>query len=215
MQLRRGLLALAVASLGLPGPANASGQFEWHWKDPLQPCGGQCAVMAFVGASVASNVQDIFFKAIPPWSWQFGSGGVAGGAASRKIATLFSLLDIEGELGIAKRFGDQHETEFWEAIYVRYSQFPWNKIIYTTFAVSTGISYATGVSEFEKEHSKLDPPDGTRIQHYFSPELTFALPEHKDRQLVLRLHHRSGAYNIISRAASGSTYLAVGLRLWF
>jgi hypothetical protein len=41
------------------------------------------------------------------------------------------------------------------------------------------------------------------------------LPEHKERQLVLRLHHRSGAYGLVSGATSGSTYITVGVRAWF
>jgi hypothetical protein len=73
----------------------------------------------------------------------------------------------------------------------------------------------TGISDFEKEHSGLNPPGGTHVLHYFSPEVTLALPEHLDRQLVFRLHHRSGAYGVISGANRGATYMTAGLRLWF
>ena len=64
--------------------------------------------------------------------------------------------------------------------YVRWTAFPWNSFIHTTLGMSTGLSYATGISDFERAHSQLNPPNGTHVQHYFSPELTFALPEHKD-----------------------------------
>ena len=171
--------------------------------------------MVFAGQSVNTNVQDIFFKGISPTGWGYDEGGIVGAAASRRIATLYRAFDIEAEFGAAKRFGHQQEGEFWGAMYVRYTAFPWNKYLYTTLALSTGLNYATGISDFEKEHSKLTPKAGTHIQHYFSPELTFALPEHKDRQLVVRLHHRSGAWGIVSGAMSGSTYLTVGVRAWF
>ncbi len=193
----------------------APGRLDWHWRKPLQPCNGDCAFMVFAGKSVNSNVQDIFFKAISPTAWDYGAGGIVGATFTRRIATVFHAFDIEAEIGAAKRFGDQHEGEFWGAMYVRFTAFPWNNFIYTTLGLSTGVNYATGISDFEKAHSGLNPPEGTQIQHYFSPELTFALPDRRERQLVLRLHHRSGAYGIVSGAASGSTYLSVGLRAWF
>ncbi len=211
----RFLAALAFAGGLVASTAQASDWIEWRWRDALQPCGGDCAVAVYGGPVVGSNVQDIFFKGIPPWSFNFQNGGIVGGTVSRRIARVFHAFDIEGELGIAKRFGDAHETEFWEAIYVRFTEFPWNKYLYTTFAISTGINYATGISEFEKQHSNLNPPDGTRVLHFFSPEMTFAMPDRKNLQLVIRLHHRSGAYNVISRAASGATYLTAGVRFWF
>jgi hypothetical protein len=227
MRLPRSLVALsyccvlifsAVSSQAADAPAPepaSSSQFDWRWRSLSQPCGGDCAVYFFAGSSVSTNVQDIFFKAIGPTNWHYSGGSIIGGAFERRLATVFNIIDIEGELGTAKRFGDQTEGEFWGAIYVRYIAFPWNNFIYTTFAVSTGLNYATGISDFEKAHSELNPPAGTHVQHYFSPELTFALPEHKERQLVIRLHHRSGAYGVISGAMSAATYITVGFRYWF
>lgn len=171
--------------------------------------------MVFAGKSVNTNVQDIYFKVISPTSWDYDDGGIVGATASRRVATVFRIINIEAEVGAAKRFGNQEEGEFWGAMYVRYTAFPWNKYIYTTLALSSGLSYATGVSDFEKAHSGLNPLAGTHVQHYSSPELTFSLPDHKDRQLVIRLHHRSGAYGVISGAFSGATYLSVGVRAWF
>lgn len=211
-----GASAVSVQAADLPGAEQAApSNFKLRWREPLQPCGGDCAVYFFAGTSVATNVQDIFFKPIGPTAWQYSGGSIVGGAVERRIATAFNIIEFDGEFGTAKRFGDQTEAEFWGAIYVRYIAFPWNNCIYTTFAVSTGLNYATGISDFEKAHSDLNPPAGTHIQHYFSPELTFALPEHKERQLVIRLHHRSGAYGVISGALSAATYITVGFRYWF
>jgi len=160
-------------------------------------------------------VQDIFFKPIGPTAWRYDAGGIVGATAGRRVATVFEVIDIEAEIGAAKRLGNMEEGEFWGAMYVRYTDFPWNKHIFTTLGLSTGLNYATGISEFEKEMSGLNPPAGTHIQHYFSPELTFALPDHKESQLVVRLHHRSGAYGVISGALSGATYITAGIRSWF
>jgi hypothetical protein len=213
MRLTRSLLAFACGTLILSGFAEAADTIKW--RSPLQPCAGDCAIYVFAGSSVATNVQDIFFKPIGPTAWNYSGGSVVGGAVSRRIATVFAMFDIESELGAAKRLGDQTEGEFWGAVYVRFTAFPWNNYVYTTLGLSTGLSYATGISDFERAHSTLNPPTGTHIQHYFSPELTFALPDHKDRQLVFRLHHRSGMYGIVSGAMSGSSYMTVGVRAWF
>jgi hypothetical protein len=213
MRLTRSLLAFACVVLNFSGTAKAADSIQW--RNPLRPCAGDCAVYFFAGSSVATNVNDIFFKPIGPTAWNYSGGSVVGGAVSRRIATVFTVFDIESEWGAAKRLGDQTEAEFWGAIYVRFTAFPWNNYIYTTLGLSTGLNYATGISQFEKDHSKLDPPAGTHIQHYFAPELTFALPDHKERQLVFRLHHRSGMYGLISGAMSGSTYMTAGVRLWF
>ena len=212
MRLTRSF-AFVFGALIFSNPAKAADAIEW--RSPLRPCDGDCAVMAFVGTSVATNVQDIFFKPIGPTAWNYSGGSVVGGTVSRRIATVFTIFDIETEFGAAKRFGDQTEAEFWGAFYVRFTAFPWNNYLYTTLGLSTGLSYATGISDFERAHSQLNPPAGTHVQHYFSPELTFALPEHKEKQLVVRLHHRSGAYGVVSGAASGSTYISAGVRVWF
>jgi hypothetical protein len=108
--------------------------------------------MGFAGQSVTPNVEDIYFKAIPPWLWAYDGGGIIGATASRRVVIIFHVIDIEAEAGAAKRFGNQQEAEFWGVIYVRYTAFPWNKYFVTTSSASTGLSYATGISEFEKEH---------------------------------------------------------------
>lgn len=205
----------AIAAAIWSAPADASEWYRWHWREAFQPCQGDCALMAFAGITVETRMEPIFFKGIPPWSWDYGKGGIAGATASRRIVTFFDILDVEAEVGFGQRFGDMHEAEFWGAVFVRYSYFPWNNWLYTTIAASTGLNYATGISPYEKLVAGPKQPGGSNLMHYFAPEVTFALPDHKDRQLVIRMHHRSGGYGIVSSAYSGAQYLTVGLRCWF
>lgn len=206
--------AIVLAAV-LAGPAAASDSVDWKWRKPLQPCNGDCRFTVFGGAAIGTNVQDIFFKGIGPTGWRYDPGGIVGATAGRRVATVFDIIDIEAEIGAAKRLGNMDEGEFWGAMYVRYTAFPWNRFVYTTLGLSTGLNYATGVSDFENQVSERNPPQGTRLQHYFAPELTFALPDHKESQLVVRLHHRSGAYGVVSPAMSGASYITVGIRQWF
>lgn len=131
MRLPKGLVALVcvcvavvTASSAQASEQAASGNANWHWRDPSQPCNGDCAIMIFAGRAVDTNVQDIFFKEIGPWNWHYDDGGIVGATASRRIATLFQILDIEAEVGAAKRFGDMDEGEVWGAMYVRFTDFP-------------------------------------------------------------------------------------------
>ena len=51
--------------------------------------------------------------------------------------------------------------------------------------------------------------------HFFSPEVTFALPSHPGTELVFRMHHRSGVFGLVSDAWGGAQYATVGLRIRF
>ena len=79
---------------------------------------------------------------------------------------------------------------------MRHDGFPWNHHVYTTVAASVGLNYATRISPVERNKS-----GGTsRLLHYFSPGIAFARPEGKKLELVLRLHHRSGAFGLCNGA---------------
>jgi hypothetical protein len=51
--------------------------------------------------------------------------------------------------------------------------------------------------------------------HYMAIEATFALPNHKDWQLVYRLHHRSGVFGLMQGDNSGTTAVQIGIRHYF
>jgi hypothetical protein len=108
-----------------------------------------------------------------------------------------------------------HEAEIWAALYFRFTAFPWDHIVYTTIAFATGLNYASRISDWERAVAGKAVPGGSRLLHYFSPELTFAWPDRKDIELVIRIHHRSGAYGFVSRVDSGAQYTTVGLRWRF
>ena len=50
--------------------------------------------------------------------------------------------------------------------------------------------------------------------HYFSPEITLAVPNESSVSLVIRLHHRSGAGGLFGESG-GFQYLMLGLRAHF
>ncbi|MGK6317088.1 hypothetical protein [Neorhizobium sp. DT-125] len=160
-------------------------------------------------------MSDIFLGGdLWPFGWEYGDSTFLGLAASRTVASLWhERITIEPEIGFGKRFGDMDEYEAWGAVFFRYNYFPWNDYVYTTVAVSIGLNYASGISQIEKERAGNDR--GDRLLHYLAPEITFALPQDRSKELVVRFHHRSGGYGLVSDSDGGAQYLTVGLRFRF
>jgi hypothetical protein len=108
----------------------------------------------------------------------------------------------------------QNVFEFAPYMMARWSNFPWNKTIRTTFGLGGGLSYATPIPSLEKQSDESNP-DYENLMHYMAVEATFALPNHKDWQLVYRLHHRSGAFGLMQGENSGTTAVEIGIRHYF
>jgi hypothetical protein len=201
-------LAAAFVAMILPGRADA---YDWRERF-FGPCEGDCAVAVFAGRYIEDSMVDIFFDPIPPWQWELTNDRFVGFAASREVGK-FWRIDLEPEIGIGQRFGDQSETELWAALYFRYRGFPWDKYLVTSFALSTGLNWATGISDVEQDRAR--DGEGSQLMHYFAPEITFALPSHPNTELLFRIHHRSGVFGLISDAWGGAQYATVGLRVRF
>lgn len=192
-------------------------------------CSGQCAVHVYGGAATTTSMTSMFAlddvatfapeKFVPPWDWDFTGSGLIAGALSRRLLTIASVIEFEGEVGIGQRFGHMHETEFWAALYARWTWFPWNHILRTSIATSTGLSFATGVPWAERERD--DRRRGSKLLHFFSPEIALGLPSHPAWDLVARIHHRSGARILFGDTAlfhgvdGGTHFATLGIRYRF
>jgi hypothetical protein len=155
----------------------------------------------------------LIHKPVPPWQWHWGDAGIVDGAFSRRLVTFWNALNIEPQIGIAKRVGDMQAGEFWGVIAFRWTAFPWNNYIKTTIAISDGISLATQVDTVERDANANRA--GSVFLNYFSPEITFSIPDYEKYALVFRVHHRSGLYGLIDKANAGSQFGTVGLRIHF
>lgn len=203
-----GLVLVLVSA----GPAVAGTTFDWRWNAVDQACDGDCSFTIYGGRHVDTAMTDIFLtEFVPPWDWRYGDSGIVAATVGRRVARLFDRVDLEPEIGVAQRFGDQTETEVWMALYARWTEFPWNDYVRTTVGISTGLNYASGISEVERERAQNDGK-GSRLLHFLAPEITFAMPDHPDTELVFRFHHRSGIYGLIDGVDGGAQYATVGLR---
>ncbi|MEM9049517.1 MAG: hypothetical protein AAGC92_12450 [Pseudomonadota bacterium] len=212
--------ALALALLCCPWRAEAVDQPFWDWAGLSGPCRGDCRVTVFAGQFLDSTMSDVFLPFdsdyTPPWDLRFREDYMLSLALSRRIATVGGRFDIEIEGGLGQRFGEATVTEGWVALYGRWTAFPWNDVVRTSIAVSTGLNYATAIPDAVLQRSAFGT--GNRLLHYFSPEFTLADPAWDSTDLVLRLHHRSGGGKIwgdvgpFGGVAEGAQYLKLGLR---
>jgi hypothetical protein len=184
----------------------------WHTHDFFTSCDGNCAFGIYGGRQVTTNMTRVFFLRDPvaPWNDHVGKAGIVSGSFSRRIASLLGVLDFEAELGAGQRFGDMHATEVWAAIDFRWTYFPWNDYVKTTFAIVEGGNYASRIDPEELRLSSTGK--GSNFLNFCSPELTLALPALPNDELVLRYHHRSGIFGTINDVWSGASFAEVGYR---
>lgn len=204
------MAAAVLAAFWLAAPATAGSR------------GAADSVMVFGGVASETNFAQIIYS---PWTTELNDIGVIGASYSHRFGTVNELLGggglgdigddftIEGEVGTSVRFGDESLGEAWTALYLRYEGLPWNDTVYTTIGVNTGVSVLTDISEFEEGRDSKER--ASVLLHYLAPEFTFADPENKDLELVLRLHHRSGVFGLFDGVVSGSTFLSAGIRVRF
>ena len=204
------MVSAILASLWLTAPALSG------------PRGADDSVMVFGGVASETNFAQIIYS---PWTTELNDIGVIGASYSHRFGTMNNFLGggglghigddftIEGEVGTSVRFGDESLGEAWTALYLRYDGLPWNDTVYTTVGVNTGVSLLTDISEFEE--GRDGKGRASVLLHYLGPEFTFADPENKDLELVLRLHHRSGVFGLFDGVVSGSTFLSAGIRVRF
>lgn len=198
-------VALLMASL----PALA-----WTPAALFGPCDGKCGTALYLGTYVEDSMSDISTSGQSPTSWDYGEDDhFVGTALSREVLAFWRHWTLEPEVGLGQRFGRQSATEVWGAFYFRYHGFPWDHVVLTTAALSTGLNWASEVTYVEQDRARDD--EGSQLMHYFAPEITFARPSRPDLEFLIRFHHRSGVFGLVSDAWGGAQYLSAGIRVRF
>lgn len=93
----------------------------------------------------------------------------------------------------------------------RFTSFPWNDYVRTSFAIGEGMSYVTSVPSLERKANESTK----RLLNFLMLEATFAHPRHPQVEFLIRIHHRSGAFGLYQAGNTGSNDLALGLRYLF
>ena len=163
------------------------------------------AVTFFAAKLTGNNWEDF----LAPTDIHFRDTYLAGGGYSRRLTTFFNKLDIEALGQTALHFGHAHQWEFDAALVARWTCFPWNDVVRTSFAFGVGPSYETQVPPEEVAlHGQSEQWLG-----FWLAELTVGPPESLWSG-VIRLHHRSTAFGLFGKTG-GSNWLALGVRRAF
>jgi hypothetical protein len=205
-----GWRASAVALALTAGPVGA-----WTPADLFRPCDGDCGAAIYAGTYVEDSMSDLLItEPKSPTAWDYGDDDhIIATSVSREVLRFWSRWTLEPEAGVAQRFGRQDATEVWGAVFFRYHGFPWDRVVLTTAALSTGLNWATEVTDVEQDRANDD--EGSRWMHFFAPEITFAAPSRPNVELLIRFHHRSGVFGLVSDAWGGAQYLTAGVRVRF
>lgn len=120
-------------------------------------------------------------------------------------------LEIDGMIGHQSGLAALDEIAI--APVLRWSSFPWNRILQTDFRFGPfGISYTTSVSPLERGVNGK----GSNTLNFLVIELGFSLPEVKSEEAFLRLHHRCTIYDLLNDyGANGEDFAAIGYRHHF
>ncbi len=119
-------------------------------------------------------------------------------------------LSLENEMNITRHSGEQDHLEANFAASFRWWTFPWDNWVETTLAHGIGPSFAA-------EHPPVEENDddtADRFLLFMQTEFTFAPPVDSRWEFLVRIHHRSGVFGLISED-SGSNFLAGGFRYRF
>lgn len=130
---------------------------------------------------------------------------------SRKIPVADPRYDFEWEIQAVKHTQGQDHEELNALVAVRWYPFPWDNYLNTDFAAGVGVSYATELPEFEVANHD----EAAQFLAYILLELEFRPRSWKDWSVVLRSHHRSGAYELINNVRGASNSLGVGIKYRF
>ena len=200
-------LAALVLTLVFGLASSASAQ-DVEFGTAAAPSDTGWSLLLFGGALHDGELADVV-----KFQGGFEDTGFVGAALARELYRN-DFVSVEAEGGLGHQFGGGNDTtQVWAALYGRWHAFPWNHIVRTSVAGSLGVNYQFSDTPFEIAETTAGT--SKKLLHYFSPEITFGLPERPNEDLVFRVHHRSSFFEAFGCDGCGSNVVTVGLRKRF
>lgn len=132
-------------------------------------------------------------------------------ALARQFASPNEDLRLEWEGQLVQHMGDQKHQEINALATVRWLTLPWDKQFDTSAAFGIGLSYATDVPELEQQNHK----NTAKLLAYLLFEVEVAPESWDNYSLVLRTHHRSGAFGLFNHVHGASNAVGLGVKYRF
>jgi hypothetical protein len=118
------------------------------------------------------------------------------------------------EVGTGVRFGLGTAGELWGGVNIRYTGFVLFNTVRIGGGITVGFSGVTKATGIEAQREIKDSGSATLLA-YLGPELTMALVDNPNWELVYRIQHRSGAYGMIAHFIEGANANTLGIRYRF
>jgi hypothetical protein len=121
--------------------------------------------------------------------------------------TFHPQLELPVVIGVVDERGRSRFMDYNAGLTLRWTQFPWNEVLHTNVESGVGLSYTDKVLLIERERHPTR--ERSHLKFYWPIEVAFALPNYRQHQAVLFIHHQSGGH-IFDRG--GSNHLGVAYR---
>lgn len=119
-----------------------------------------------------------------------------------------------GEVGFAGRFGPENSLEAWAGVVGRYDVRVLD-VVRVGASMTFGLSAVTGTAVGRERDSEAFHNGDATLLFYMGPEINLSLADQPDKEVFLRLHHRSGAWETLGGMAAGADALIGGVRIHF
>jgi hypothetical protein len=144
---------------------------------------------------------------------KYESSGIAGAAFRSEFVQLPNKFDIGAEIGTGLRFGDGTSGEFWGGGTLTYRGFDTGKFTVIPTGVF-GLSAITNTTGVEKARA-IQHSGNETLLFYLGLEVAFTTPQWQGWEVVYRVHHRSGGYELLGHVIEGHNANVIGLRHYF
>jgi hypothetical protein len=186
------------------------------------------SVFLFAGRTNSGNLKDTFAFGIGAPGIQFYDNYIVGGAYQRDFFQFNSGLLIGAEVGLADRFGRykiccdaitysdgvMQSVELWGGASFRFEGIALFDTVRIAPGFVFGLSAVSSPIGQEALH-QIDHEGSAKVLFYLGFDLTFALANFPNTELVFRVQHRSGGYGTLGAMKEGNNANVIGIRQRF
>lgn len=150
------------------------------------------------------------------WVWlgpNYEKNYVVAASYSRHFSDLWFGWLLDGEIGVAGRFGDGSSAEGWLGPRLRHRGISVGDVFTLSASITIGLSVVSNPIGIERPRQLLDGGN-TILLAYLGPEASLFFHSLPHLEFFYRLHHRSGAFGKLGKMWEGANANVIGVRYW-